>query len=351
MASRKRVGFMIWSRAENDRVVFADEKYKGLAEYIDQRDLSVTSVVYNNRFAEKLRETIFQLDGLLVWVNPIEDGDTREILDPLLEEAIAKGVAVNTQPKTILKIGTKRVLYETRDLPWGSDVRLYERLDDFKASFGVSLAQSGMRVLKQYRGDGGTGIYKVSALDNASSLISVLHAKRGSVEDRMTLEVLYAKFAPYFENGRPLIDQAWNNNLANGMVRCYLSGARVAGFGYQEINALYPSVGAMGEQIQPGRRYYYTENCGLFRDLKHLMETSWVNLLMAKTNLSAHELPVIWDCDFFINGFDGSQPKYTLGEINVSCVSPFPESAIPHIYAEVKRRLSRSKADEFDISA
>ncbi|NJO35222.1 MAG: hypothetical protein HC869_21085, partial [Rhodospirillales bacterium] len=190
------MGFMIWSRAENDRVVFADEKYKGLAEYIDQRDLSVTSVVYNNRFAEKLRETIFQLDGLLVWVNPIEDGDTREILDPLLEEAIAKGVAVNTQPKTILKIGTKRVLYETRDLPWGSDVRLYERLDDFKASFGVSLAQSGMRVLKQYRGDGGTGIYKVSALDNASSLISVLHAKRGSVEDRMTLEVLYAKFAP-----------------------------------------------------------------------------------------------------------------------------------------------------------
>jgi hypothetical protein len=339
MTVRKRVGFIIWGKAEQDRNVFTDEKYKGLAEYFDQRDLAVTSIVYNNRMAESLREQILQLDALLVWVNPIEDGDTREVLDQLLEDAIARGVAVNTQPKTILKIGTKRVLYETRDLPWGSDVRLYERLVDFKASFAASLAQSGTRVLKQYRGDGGTGIYKVSMHNDASSPILVLHAKRGSVEERMTLDALYEKIAPFFDNGRPLIDQAWNDNLANGMVRCYLSGTRVAGFGYQEINALYPST---GEQVQPGKRYYYTENCGLFYDLKHLMETSWVNLLTTRANLNEHELPVIWDCDFFINDVNGlnlQQPKYTLGEINVSCVSPFPESAIPHIYDEVKQRL------------
>ena len=64
-----------------------------------------------------------------------------------------------------------------------------------------------------------------------------------------------------------MIDQEWNNNIVNSMVRCYLSGTKVVGFGYQEINALYK---LNGKTYLPGKRYYYTENCGLFTDQKEI---------------------------------------------------------------------------------
>ncbi len=53
-------------------------------------------------------------------------------------------------------------------------------------------------------------------------------------------------------------------------------------------------------------------------------------------------LPVIWDADFFINGIDamGAEKKYTLCEINVSSVSPFPPSAINFMVSAVKDRLN-----------
>ena len=100
---------------------------------------------------------------------------------------------------------------------------------------------------------------------------------------------------------------------------------------------MYPSE---GEQIAPSRRYYFTEKCGLFRDLKEQMEENWLQLLSKCCNVSVEELPVIWDCDFFINDeIEEGKSRYKLCEINVSCVSPFPESAIPHIYNAVMRLL------------
>lgn len=337
MQSKKRIGFMLWGRAEGERDAFTDEKYKGLAEHFEQHDLAVETITYNDAFAEHARAQAVQLDGLLVWVNPIEDGKSRALLDQVLDDVIAKGVMVSSAPETIRKIGTKRVLYDTRNLPWGSDVRLYETFQVFKDDFGRSLSQTGTRVLKQFRGDGGNGVFKVTLQGGAARRIDVLHAKRGSVLESLTLEEVFEKFRIYFDGGNPLIDQAWHDNLANGVVRCYMSGTTVAGFAYQEINALYPSA---GEQIQPGKRYYYTERCGLFRDLRQAMETSWLPSLSTQCALDTAVFPVIWDCDFFIHDVGAQQQqKYVLCEINVSCVSPFPESAIPHITAETRRRL------------
>jgi len=136
-----------------------------------------------------------------------------------------------------------------------------------------------------------------------------------------------------------LIDQKWNPNIINGMVRCYLSGSRVTGFGYQEINALYPIIN--GIYKKPGQRFYYTENCGLFKDLKEIMENKWVSQLQKLTDISNQELPVIWDADFFINKInsENAAEKYSLCEINASCVSPFPESSIPYIVDTVKEKI------------
>ena len=71
------------------------------------------------------------------------------------------------------------------------------------------------------------------------------------------------------------------------------------------------------------------------------MENKWVPQLQKLTSLNSEELPVIWDADFFINKInsENAAEKYSLCEINASCVSPFPESSIPYIVDTVKKEL------------
>ena len=61
-----------------------------------------------------MREQLLALDGVLVWVNPIEQGLTRAKLDPLLREVAEAGVWVSAHPDVILKMATKRVLQVAR---------------------------------------------------------------------------------------------------------------------------------------------------------------------------------------------------------------------------------------------
>jgi hypothetical protein len=173
--------------------------------------------------------------------------------------------------------------------------------------------------------------------------VYVTHAKNSLEVKTFSWNEFFTAFEPYFSTDGLLIEQTWNDNLQNGMVRCYLSGNKVVGFGYQEINALYEvSVDGATISLPPGKRYYFTQHCGLFSDLKEVMENNWVPQLQEILSISNEALPVIWDADFFINeiNFPGTFGKYTLCEINVSCVSPFPPSAIPCIVDEVKGRLA-----------
>ena len=48
-----------------------------------------------------------------------------------------------------------------------------------------------------------------------------------------------------------MIDQAYQARLPDGMVRCYMVRDRVADFGEQLVNALYPAADAT-EAPQPG---------------------------------------------------------------------------------------------------
>jgi hypothetical protein len=149
-------------------------------------------------------------------------------------------------------------------------------------------------------------------------------------------------FKPFFENYGMVIDQPWHQQMTNGMVRCYACGDKVAGFGYQEINALYEYEDNGKMIAEPaGKRYYFTERCGLFADLKSIMEQQWIPQMMEILAIRASELPVIWDADFFINTshHESADVKYTLCEINVSCVSPFPPSTVKFMVDEVRKRL------------
>jgi hypothetical protein len=174
-------------------------------------------------------------------------------------------------------------------------------------------------------------------------MVSVTHAIAGNEIRTIALEDFFNECSHFFSNQGLLIDQEWNKNMANGMVRCYISGTNVAGFGYQEINALYQDKN--GNYIPPGKRYYFTESCGLFSDLKEIMENNWIPELQEKLGILNDRMPVIWDADFFINSMTSPNAagKYTLCEINVSCVSPFPPSAISFMVAEVGRQMGSIK--------
>ena len=260
--------------------------------------------------------------AVLVWVNPLE----RNGLDRELRELAASGVFVSAHPDVILKIGTKEVLYTTRELGWGCDTQLYRSLDQMRRELPAKLTD-GPRVLKQYRGNGGDGVWKVEA---ANGGVRVRHAKRGSVEEIVSLDEFLFRCAPYFEGEGRVIDQAWQPRLVEGMIRCYLVYDRVEGFGHQAINALHPTAA-------PGPRLYHPPSRPEFQRLKRLLEDEWVPAMQRLLGIGTYELPVLWDCDFLLGEREGD---YVLCEINVSSVSPFPESALQPVARATIARLT-----------
>jgi hypothetical protein len=72
----------------------------------------------------------------------------------------AFGVRVSAHPDAILRLGTKDVLFETRDLPFGSDVHRIDSLAQLESELPQRLRQ-GARVLKQHRGHSGIGVWRV----------------------------------------------------------------------------------------------------------------------------------------------------------------------------------------------
>ena len=306
--------------------------------------------VYHDDFCDEVRRQLMQVDGVLVWCNPIEGGRDRSRLDALLREVAAAGVFVSTHPDVILKLGTKEVLYRTRDMGWGCDTHLYPSLQALREALPARLA-TGIRVLKQNRGQSGDGVWKVELADAASvvptdaTLLRVRHAKRGSVEENISLGEFFARCEAYFANGGKMIDQDYQPRLPEGMIRCYLVHDRVEGFGHQAINALYPAPpGAPPEAAPiPSPRLYHPATLAPFQPLKQQLEQEWMPALQRLLDIPREQLPVLWDCDFMLGPKRASgEDSYVLCEINVSSVSPFPDSAVAPIAQATLARLRRS---------
>ncbi len=286
--------------------------------------------VYHDDLRDEVARQLLELDGVLVWVNPIENGRDRTVLDAMLREVSAAGVFVSAHPDVILKLGTKEVLYTTRDLGWGCETHLYRSLEQLKRELPVRL-EGGSRVLKRYRGNGGDGVWKVE-LETPGTL-RVRHAKRGCGEETVSLNEFLARCEPYFSGEGRMIEQAFQPRLAEGMVRCYLVHGTIAGFGHQAINALHP------QTSEPGPRLYHPPETPQFQALKEQLEQEWVKALQRRLGIDTERLPILWDCDFMLGAKRASgEDTYVLCEINVSSVSPFPESAvIPMAHAAVAR--------------
>ena len=230
---------------------------------------------------DELREQLLQVDAALVWVNPIQDGHPRDLLDALLREISAEGVFVSTHPDVILQLGTKDVLVDTREMGWGSDVHRLDDLAQLRVDVSRRLSSGSPRVLKQWRGHSGIGVWSVRRVsattsENEQYRVRARHAQRGNIEQEMCFDEFVALMAPYFADGGHMIDQAWQSRLNEGMVRCYLVQDRVQGFGVQAVNALYPVTEDASEPPVPGPRHYHPPTLSQFQSLKHRLETEWV---------------------------------------------------------------------------
>jgi hypothetical protein len=319
-------------------------------EALSAVSIEARPVVYDEAFANAVRTELLAVDGILVWIDPVHQGKTRAALDPLLREIAAQGPWVSAHPDVILKMGVKEVLYRTRHLDWGADTHRYESAETFRAEFPARLRAGGPRVVKQNRGNGGQGVWKVEALPDTDTKVRVLHAQRGSSPEELPLDAFIARCAPYFGWGSCIIDQAFQARLPEGMIRCYMSGSKVAGFGHQLVKALIAPApeGPDSPESQPGPRIMHGPEADPFQSLRRSMEDKWISQLMETLNIDEASLPVIWDADFLYGPKDATgADTYVLCEINVSSCFAIPDEAPVAIARTVKDRILRTRRANF----
>ena len=88
---------------------------------------------------------------------------------------------------------------------------------------------------------------------------------------------------------------------------------------------------------------YYPPDKRDFQLARAKLESEWIPVLQRLLGLAAGELPVLWDVDLLLGPRDeAGNDTYVLCEINVSSVSPFPDSALPVIARAMVRHLGLS---------
>src|SRR5437016_1520715 len=97
---------IVWrgDRAMRDTATPENTRLKAIFAALADAGFAVEPAVFAEDFAEEVRAQLLRMDGVLVFVDPLSDGKTRTVLDPLLREIAAKGVWVSAHPDTILKM-------------------------------------------------------------------------------------------------------------------------------------------------------------------------------------------------------------------------------------------------------
>jgi hypothetical protein len=125
------------------------------------------------------------------------------------------------------------------------------------------------------------------------------------------------------------------------MIRCYMGGEKVVGFGHQLIKALIPPPeGPNSPAAQPGPRAMQGPDAPAFQSLRWKMECEWTPQMMQTLGIDAVSLPIISDADFLYGPRTATgEDTYVLCEINVSCVFAIPEEAPAAIARLVLERI------------
>src|SRR6516225_4122428 len=296
---------ILWrgDRAARAAATSYNNRYHRIFAELQALGIDAEPAVYAEDTIDEVRAQLMKVNGVLVWVNPLDNGRTRAQLDALLREVASTGPWVSAHPDVILKMGVKEVLYRTRHMGWGTDTQLYRTADQFHDAFPARLRFRGSCVLKQNRGNAGQGVWKVEWIERPGSqtdLVSVLEARRGSMPETVPLETFMARCRPYFACGGRIIDQPFQPRLLEGMIRCYVGVDKVVGFGHQLIKALIPppKEGPHSPAAQPGPRIMHGPDAVSFQALRAKMETEWTPQMMEALRIDRRSLPIIWDADF-----------------------------------------------------
>lgn len=319
-------------RGDNPATV--EDRFAAVFAALRAEGLAPEACPYAEESEAATRTQIAAVDAALVWVNPVQDGRRRAGLDALLREAAAAGVRVSAHPDIIDRLGTKSVLWRTRELGWSGDARWYPTPEALRAEFPAALA-TGARVLKPNRGNGGAGVLKVEAVGDGAVRAQAAEGD-GQPREAPLAEFLAAQLEA-FAAADGFVDQAFQPRLPDGMVRCYLAGDRVAGFGFQKVRALMPA----GTPAMP--RLYSGPDDARFQRLRRLMEEEWAPALRRILGMTRDDLPAIWDADLLFGPVDPQgRDSFVLCEINASSVFPIPAEAPAALAATLAARLRAS---------
>ena len=148
----------------------------------------------------------------------------------------------------------------------------------------------------------------------------------------------------YLRGGGSLVDQPFLPRVAEGMVRCYLSGSFVAGFAeHLPRGFVSPAVDAGNPPARGFQKLMHGPTAPAFEGLRIALETDWIPNMVRTLGMDASSLPAIWDADFLRGSkkAPGEDP-WVLCEINASCVSPFPDAAAEAIARTAYDRVTRT---------
>lgn len=286
--------------------------------------------------------------GVLVWVDPLSGGRDRSVLDEILVDVVAAGVWVSARPDVVAAIGTKDVLVRSASLGWSGDAHFVRELGQLWSEVAPRLERDRARVLKSRRGNAGAGVWRIRLAEDARGLLRpesavvLQHAAiRDTTAERMTLADAFARVATSFRAPRApgLVDQAYVPEVAAGLLRCYLVGGQVVGFGRQGP----PAWGSESGEVfgLPSPKAMVDVTTPALAGLRRRLEEEWVPGLCRLVGLEPEDLPVLWDIDLLGADPDrgGSDERAVLCEINVSCVTPFPPAAPAALAAATARAL------------
>src|SRR5687768_9749283 len=120
-ANVARIGVVWRGRPGDPDPELSETRLSRVFEALAGRGLIGVPIVYTDEAVERARAQLLSVDAALVWIDPISDGRDRSLLDPMLRDVASQGVIVSAHPDVILKMGTKEVLVQTRDMGWGSE--------------------------------------------------------------------------------------------------------------------------------------------------------------------------------------------------------------------------------------
>ncbi len=259
-----------------------NSRFVRVFEALSAVGIDARPVVYDEAFADAVREQLWTVDGVLVWVDPIHQGKTRAALDQLLREVAAQGPWVSAHPDIILKMGVKEVLYRTRHLGWGADTHRYDRADAFRgripfaaAGERAACAETKPRQRRPGRMEGG-GLAGLGRDGPGTSCAARKPAGGHATRNfHRTLRTLFRMGRLHHRSGIPAAPVRGDDPLLHER----LQGRRFRSATDQGVDPAAAGRSGLPE-AQPGPRIMHGPDAAPFQALRRSMEDEWTPQMM-----------------------------------------------------------------------